>query len=269
MPIEAGPGVAAGFGARGAPAGGDLGPGSSSLAHAKSQLSPCRRYGNRRGPPRTGVWERSWTPVFLLGAQHRCASARSRLSNAAQADVTKALEKFRAAVGRVQIRRYAFEGLCCERWGSANRRGGREDRAAAVVRVVGRQGRNLPTSHTPERTVYPTDCRVRGVFPGGAARSPRRFVPRTTVATAESPSAAPPCRRRSRNSDRRAKHERRGEASTTGDRAVDHFRRGSRAARPRCVGGRALRCARGARLLERGRERRSFRGSARGKSGSF
>jgi len=151
MPIEAGPGVAAGFGARGAPAGGDLGPGSSSLAHAKSQLSPCRRYGNRRGPPRTGVWERSWTPVFLLGAQHRCASARSRLSNAAQADVTKALEKFRAAVGRVQIRRYAFEGLCCERWGSANRRGGREDRAAAVVRVVGRSAIVHP--HTPEGSV--------------------------------------------------------------------------------------------------------------------
>jgi len=32
--------------------------------------------------------------------------------------------------------------------------------------------------HTPERTVYLTDCRVRGIFArSGCARSPRRFVP--------------------------------------------------------------------------------------------
>jgi len=36
-------------------------------------------------------------------------------------------------------------------WGSANRRGGREDRAAAVVRVVGRSAIVHP--HTPEGSV--------------------------------------------------------------------------------------------------------------------
>jgi len=151
----------------------------------------CRRCANGRGPPGSGVWERSGAPVFLLGAQHRCASARSRMSNAAWADVTKALEKFRAAVGRVQAQRYAFEGLSCERWGSANRHGGgREDRAAAVVRVVER--RKYRPALARRSAQYPTDCRVRGISSRGhaARRSPRRFVPRATVAAAH-PSSRP------------------------------------------------------------------------------
>jgi hypothetical protein len=87
----------------------------------------CRGCPNGRGSPGTGARGRTSGVRFPSGRSaslRKCA--RSRMRNATQADVTKALEKFRAAVGRVQTRRYAFEGLCCERWGSANRRGGRK-----------------------------------------------------------------------------------------------------------------------------------------------
>ena len=47
-------------------------------------------------------------------------------------------------------------------------------------------GRHRPTL-TRRSTEYPTDCRALGIFPRGQAaqRSPRRFVPRATVAAAD------------------------------------------------------------------------------------
>ena len=62
-------------------------------------------------------------------------------------------------------------------WGSANRRGGREDRAAAVVRMVGRQGRNRPTLTRRSAQISHRLASAWFFARSGGATEPEAFCP--------------------------------------------------------------------------------------------